>query len=95
MAALGNVVLVKMNYRLGAFGFLNANDHEVPGNMGIHDQILALNWVRQNIHTFGGNPDKITAFGSSAGAMSIGLLVKPFPFWVETCGRQSRKGRHI
>lgn len=75
MAALGNVVLVKMNYRLGAFGFLNANDHEVPGNMGIHDQILALNWVRQNIHTFGGNPDKITAFGSSAGAMSIGLLI--------------------
>ncbi|XP_064479775.1 acetylcholinesterase-like [Ornithodoros turicata] len=75
MAAMGNAVLVKMNYRLGAFGFLNLNDEEVRGNMGIYDQYLALRWVKENIHLFGGDAKSITAFGNSAGAMSIGLLV--------------------
>ncbi|XP_077489350.1 acetylcholinesterase-like isoform X1 [Amblyomma americanum] len=74
MAALGNVVLVKMNYRLGAFGFLYGNHDGAPGNMGLYDQYLALLFVRDNIHLFGGDPEKITAFGNSAGAMSIGLM---------------------
>ncbi|XP_040068718.1 acetylcholinesterase-1-like [Ixodes scapularis] len=75
MASMGDVVIVKMNYRLGAFGFLHAHNDDVPGNMGIHDMHLALLWVRRNIKSFGGDPSRITAFGSSAGAMSIGLML--------------------
>ncbi|CAN7947016.1 unnamed protein product [Ixodes pacificus] len=75
MASMGDVVIVKMNYRLGAFGFLHAHIDDVPGNMGIHDMHLALLWVRRNIKSFGGDPSRITAFGSSAGAMSIGLML--------------------
>ncbi|CAN8002322.1 unnamed protein product, partial [Ixodes hexagonus] len=75
MASMGQVVIVKMNYRLGAFGFLHAYNDDVPGNMGIHDMHLAMLWVRRNIKAFGGSPCRITAFGSSAGAMSIGLML--------------------
>ncbi|XP_064471467.1 acetylcholinesterase-like isoform X2 [Ornithodoros turicata] len=73
LAALGEVVVVSMNYRLGALGFLSlGNDHEAPGNQGLMDQVLALQWVKDNIINFGGNPDRITLFGESAGAWSIG-----------------------
>ncbi|KAH9365508.1 hypothetical protein HPB48_016286 [Haemaphysalis longicornis] len=74
MAALGNVVVVKMNYRLGAFGFLSAGTDDAPGNMGIYDTYIALLFVRDNIRLFGGDPEKITAFGNSAGAITIGLM---------------------
>ncbi|MBK7478751.1 MAG: carboxylesterase family protein [Bacteroidales bacterium] len=75
------VILVTINYRLNLFGFLahpelSAEDaHGVSGNYGILDQIAALKWVKNNIHQFGGNPDNVTVFGQSAGAMSIQQLI--------------------
>ena len=66
------VVLVTINYRLGAFGFLHVDGQ---GNTGILDQVAALEWVRDNIAAFGGDPDNVTAFGESAGAMSVGTLL--------------------
>ncbi len=76
----GGVVLVTVNYRLGAFGFLhlkNVTDGRIPstGNEALLDQIAALRWVKDNISSFGGNPDNVTVFGESAGAESIGALL--------------------
>ncbi|KPI92286.1 Venom carboxylesterase-6 [Papilio xuthus] len=67
------VVLVTLNYRLGALGFLSLENEEVPGNMGLKDQVMALKWVRDNIEFFGGDPEKVTIFGESAGAVSVHL----------------------
>lgn len=70
------VVLVSFNYRLGIEGFLKING--VPTNLGIRDQIAALQWVHDNVASFGGDPANVTIFGESAGAMSVGvLLVSP------------------
>ena len=75
------VILVTINYRLGAFGFLCHPElaKEDPngrcGNYGIFDQIAALKWVKENIESFGGDPDRITIFGQSAGAMSVQTLL--------------------
>ncbi len=69
LAESGDVVIVTINYRLGAFGYLF-----IPGitaNVGQLDQILALKWVHDNIAKFGGDPDNITIFGESAGAYSV------------------------
>lgn len=71
--ARDGVVLVTLNYRLGADGFLHLDG--TPGNRGLLDQIAALEWVRDNIAAFGGDPDRVTVFGESAGAMSIGALL--------------------
>lgn len=75
------VILVTIEYRLHIFGFLahpwlsRENEESRSGNYGILDQIAALNWVRDNISAFGGDPDKITVFGQSAGSMSTQVLV--------------------
>ena len=75
-----DVVLVTINYRLGALGFLYDPDFagapgEACANFGLLDQIAALRWVRDEIAAFGGDPDNVTVFGESAGAMSIGTLM--------------------
>jgi para-nitrobenzyl esterase len=80
LAKRGNIVLVSINYRMGAFGFLNLKEitgGKIPatGNEGLLDQIAALEWVHDNIAAFGGNPDNVTAAGFSAGGMSIGDLL--------------------
>ncbi|XP_067630035.1 juvenile hormone esterase-like [Eurosta solidaginis] len=69
------VILVTIAYRLGPFGFLSTNDANMPGNLGLKDQNLALLWIKRNIVEFGGDPEKITLFGQSAGAVSAHLHV--------------------
>jgi len=76
-----NVIIVSVNYRLGALGFLCDQNATIKGNFGIMDQMLALQWVQQNIKAFGGDPARVTIFGESAGAMSVTLhLVSPQTF---------------
>ena len=74
------VVFVTINYRLGIFGFFahpeltKESPHQASGNYGILDQIAALNWVKNNIAAFGGNPENVTIAGQSAGSMSVNVL---------------------
>ena len=70
-----NVVVVLINYRLGVLGGLTTGTDEAPGNLGIRDIILALNWVRDNIEDYGGNPERVTLFGESAGSMAISAVL--------------------
>ncbi|XP_043277709.1 uncharacterized protein [Venturia canescens] len=70
-----DVVVVALNYRLGALGFLNLGHPNATGNAGLKDQNLALKWVQVNIEKFGGNPKNVTIFGESAGAVSVGFQV--------------------
>ena len=73
-----SVVIVTMNYRLGPLGFLALGNNDVPGNAGLRDQSMALAWVKEQITNFGGDDEKITVFGESAGASSIALhIVSP------------------
>jgi para-nitrobenzyl esterase len=75
------VLLVTLNYRLGAMGFFSHPDltaespHHSSGNYGLLDQLAALNWVKQNIAQFGGDPDNVTLFGESAGAIDAARLM--------------------
>ncbi|MCC3381988.1 carboxylesterase/lipase family protein [Paenibacillus farraposensis] len=77
MANKGDVVVVTINYRLGPLGFLHLTPRGdgLASNAGLLDQIAALEWVRDHIAAFGGNPDEVTVFGESAGAMSIAALL--------------------
>ncbi|XP_023311238.1 cholinesterase 2-like [Anoplophora glabripennis] len=70
-----NIVVVTLNYRVGVLGFLTTEDGVIPGNLGLKDQHLALQWVRNNIDLFGGDPEKITIAGESAGAGSVGYQI--------------------
>jgi carboxylesterase type B len=71
----GDVVQVAINYRLTTLGFLALKDGVTNGNFGLADQINALDWVRKNIQDFGGDPDRITIFGQSAGAGSVRAMM--------------------
>ncbi|PKK24351.1 bile salt-activated lipase [Columba livia] len=73
IAVRGNVIVVNFNYRLGPLGFLSTGDANLPGNYGLKDQHMAIAWVKRNIRAFGGDPDNITIFGESAGAVSVSL----------------------
>ena len=78
IAAAKNVVVVNLGYRLGAFGFLAteelANESGTAGNYGLLDQIKALEWVRDNIASFGGDPNQVTLAGESAGSACVSAL---------------------
>ncbi|MFD4432709.1 carboxylesterase/lipase family protein [Nocardia sp. NPDC058497] len=71
--ARDGVVMVSINYRLGVSGFAAIDG--APLNRGLHDQLFALRWVRENIAAFGGDPDNVTIFGESAGGMSVAALI--------------------
>jgi len=76
------VVLVGINYRVGIPGFFShpelsaESEYGASGNYGLLDQVAALQWVQKNIHSFGGDPDRVTIFGQSAGAMSVAYLLQ-------------------
>ncbi len=77
----GDVVVVTIQYRLGALGYLvhpgleHENPFNISGNYGVMDQIFALQWVQNNIPAFGGNPDNVTIFGESGGGVNVGNLM--------------------
>jgi para-nitrobenzyl esterase len=79
LARAGDVVVVSINYRLGALGYLHLGhlDDDLAGSgaNGTRDQVAALRWVRDNIAGFGGDPGRVTIFGESAGGMSVGTLL--------------------
>lgn len=75
--AENGIIMVSINYRLGPFGFCShpdlTDENGICGNFGLYDQTAAIQWVRDNISAFGGNPEKITLMGQSAGAMSVDI----------------------
>jgi len=79
--AKNGVIVVTLNYRVDVFGFLahpdltTESEHHASGNYGLQDQLAALGWVKRNITTFGGDPDRVTVFGESAGSLSVSVLM--------------------
>ncbi|XP_017594533.1 PREDICTED: thyroglobulin [Corvus brachyrhynchos] len=78
LAAIGNIIVVMANYRVGVFGFLSTGSAEVRGNAGLLDQLAALRWVQQNIASFGGDPSQVSLGADRGGAdvTSIHLLTE-------------------
>uniref|UniRef100_A0A0M3K5S0 Carboxylic ester hydrolase n=1 Tax=Anisakis simplex TaxID=6269 RepID=A0A0M3K5S0_ANISI len=68
------IVFVTFNYRVGFLGFLTTGDNAMPGNAGLWDQVQALTYIKENIAAFGGDPERITIMGHSAGGASVGAL---------------------
>ncbi|KAJ3182754.1 hypothetical protein HDU87_008093 [Geranomyces variabilis] len=76
LAQRGDVVVVTINYRLGALGYLYMPSiPSMDSNLGLRDQVFALEWVRDNIAAFGGDPDNVTIFGESAGGNAVTTLL--------------------
>ncbi len=90
------VVVVTVNYRLGALGFLDVPGEAPTGAFGLHDQVAALRWIRRNIAAFGGDPDQVTVYGLSAGAKSVThLLASPLTRGLIARAAQSSGGDHV
>ncbi|KAI0969347.1 putative lipase [Xylaria arbuscula] len=93
------VIVVAINYRVGFFGFAQSTALETEGseNAGLRDQRLGLEWVRDHIEQFGGNPDKVTIFGQSSGGLAVGMQImaygasKPVPFQQGICESQANE----
>lgn len=79
LATQGDIIVVNIQYRLGMLGFGYLNGHitedKAQSNLGLRDQITALNWIKSNIASFGGDPENVTLFGESAGAFCIVSLI--------------------
>ena len=90
------LVVVTVNYRLGALGFLDVPGESPTGALGLHDQVAALRWTRDNIAAFGGNPDQVTVYGWSAGGKSVtNLLASPLAAGLFARAAQSSGGDHV
>ncbi|KAL3191763.1 hypothetical protein MRX96_059499 [Rhipicephalus microplus] len=90
LSALGDLVVVVPNYRVGVMGFLSGpSPNTLPGNVGLHDQRLALSWTLANIELFGGNASRLVLAGHDAGATSLGyhLLNGDSGFWTRNVAR--------
>ena len=81
LAAMSDVIVVAINYRLGPFGFFNVLNTDAKGNQGFFDQTLAFKWVFDNAHLFGGDRTKITIGGESSGSWDNGLHLLYKPSW--------------
>ncbi|XP_069127540.1 pyrethroid hydrolase Ces2e-like [Argopecten irradians] len=78
LAGFGDIIVINFNYRLGAFGFFGAKEEGLEGNYGFLDQVAAMRWVNENVHYFGGDPNRVTIDGHSAGAADVGFhLISP------------------
>ncbi|XP_038046538.1 cholinesterase 1-like [Patiria miniata] len=75
LVASGDVIVVTINYRLNVFGFLTTGDEALPGNVGLMDQVLALEWIKKNIAAFGGDKNRVTIFGQAAGSASVSFHI--------------------
>lgn len=75
LATTSKSIVVVVQYRVGVLGFMNSAELGLGGNMGLHDQLLALNWVRENIAAFGGEPTNVSLMGRFSGSMSISSLI--------------------
>lgn len=75
LASRGDVVVISVNYRVGSIGFLAFDDGVHKGNYGVSDMVASLEWVKAHVHNFGGDADKVTIFGESAGGMATHLLL--------------------
>lgn len=73
LALKGDVIVVTINYRIGLLGFLSTGDESARGNYGLWDQVMAIKWVHDNIHHFGGDKSRVCIFGESAGGFSASL----------------------
>ncbi|XP_028519160.1 neuroligin-4, Y-linked [Exaiptasia diaphana] len=74
LATLGDVIVIAINFRRGILGYLHHRPSGLTGNYGLFDQLEALKWVNRNIAAFGGDPNRVTIFGNSAGGASVSLL---------------------
>ena len=90
------LVVVTFNYRLGALGFLDVPGESPTGAFGLHDQVAALRWIRENIAAFGGDPDQVTVYGLSAGGKSVtSLLASPLARGLFARAAESSGGDHV
>lgn len=75
LVARHDIIIATVNYRLSVLGFMYLNNTEAPGNQGLHDMLMAMKFVKENARAIGGDPDKMTLWGQSAGAFSVGFFM--------------------